>query len=181
MTREKKNEMRKKFRALRKEIEDDRRREAEEGARHSLLELTRHEPTVLSYASFKDELETTRLNSALALQGRLLLPRVEKDELVIYRVTDVEGQLAPSKLGIPEPIPSLCPAVPTEDLAVAIVPGLAFDQAGTRLGYGKGFYDRLLQKAWQATTYGIGFKEQMSSEPVPSNDNDVAVGSLLLF
>jgi 5-formyltetrahydrofolate cyclo-ligase len=103
--------------------------------------------TVLLYVSaFPEEIATAPFLSMAHEAGkRLILPRVDRSErrLRLHTVRDTAGDLAPGVLGIPEPVAGL-PEVSPEAVDWALVPGLAFDQRGYRLGRGAGHYDRLL-------------------------------------
>ena len=74
----------------------------------------------------------------------LVLPQVERGGLVLYGIDDPERDLRPGTWGIREPIPERCPLADPGRIDFALVPGVAFDRSGRRLGYGGGFYDRLL-------------------------------------
>ena len=78
--------------------------------------------------------------------------------------------------GVPEPPPEV-PSVAMERLDLVLVPGLAFDREGRRLGRGKGFFDRLLARARSARRWGIAFDLQVVPE-VPSEAHDVNVDLL---
>ncbi len=75
----------------------------------------------------------------------VLCPRVDRRarRLSLHRVADPAAELSPGVLGIPEPRPDL-PEVTPAAVDWALVPGLAFDERGFRLGRGAGYYDRLL-------------------------------------
>lgn len=106
--------------------------------------------SVLAYASFGSEPDTWPFLRAVLAEGRtLLLPRVDRGarRLVLHRVVDLTRDLAPGTWGIPEPLPGRCPALAVPAADVVLVPGVAFDRTGGRLGYGGGYYDRLLA-AW---------------------------------
>ena len=71
--------------------------------------------------------------------------------------------------GIPEPIEGI--AVGANKIQVVIIPLLAYDRQGNRLGYGKGFYDRFLQKS-KAVKIGVSFFEP-EEKPIDTNEQDV--------
>lgn len=175
-----KQELRTRFKQIRREISPARREEAEAAAVKDLLEKTRLYTNVLSYASFCTEFSTLCLNNKLAEQGRLLLPAVSDQELHVYTVSDLD-QLVPSSLGVPEPDPQRHKRIPADQVSVALVPAIAFDKARHRLGYGKGFYDRFLSKYPHIHTIGIGFTEQRSKDPLPSDHSDHPLDEILLY
>lgn len=123
---------------------------------------------MLSFASFGSEIDTFLLNSWLADENALLLPRVEGANLQIYEVKDLKRDLLPSALGPLEPDPNRSFLIDLATIDVVLVPALVFDAAFHRLGYGKGYYDRLL-KNLSCPSIGIGFEEQkienLSPEP----------------
>ena len=132
---------------------------------------------IASFASFREEINTHPLNRLLAQRKSLALPRLENDRLVFYHVNHLETELAPSALGLLEPIPSLCKVAGKVD--IILVPGLAFDKHHHRLGYGKGHYDRTLSKS-SAISIGIGFKEQLT-DLLPHDSHDVNLNRICLF
>jgi 5-formyltetrahydrofolate cyclo-ligase len=103
--------------------------------------------TVLHFVTaFPEEITTApMLREVLDRGQRLVCPRVDRAgrRLRLYRVEDLERDLGPGTLAIPEPRRS-CPEVAPEAIDWALVPGLAFDDRRYRLGRGAGHYDRLL-------------------------------------
>lgn len=103
--------------------------------------------SILLFApAFPEELPMVELlRSTYEMKKDVCLPRVDKParKLRLYRVADPAKDLCPGALGIPEPRPGL-PEVSPESIDWALVPGLAFDERGFRLGRGGGYYDRLL-------------------------------------
>ena len=95
---------------------------------------------------FRSEWNTRPLIAAAHAQGKTVaLPRVDDAArmLDVHVVQDIERETAPGFRGIPEPAASL-PRVDLGAIDWVLVPGVAFDLAGRRLGYGGGYYDRLL-------------------------------------
>jgi len=102
---------------------------------------------VLAYMGMGAEFDTGPFTlHALAHGKMLVLPRVNRAErrLDLYLVEDLRGQLAPGVWDILEPVPKRCEPAAIECIDFSLVPGLGFDASGGRLGYGGGFYDRLL-------------------------------------
>lgn len=133
---------------------------------------------ILSFAPFKDEIDLWPLNRWILKERQLILPRVEKEHLSLFIVTDLQD-LKPSKLGILEPTEG-CVKVDPKEVEVALVPGVAFDNRMHRLGYGKGYYDKLLHQM-RIPKLGVGFKEQLMSEPIPTGSHDIELTHRFLF
>jgi 5-formyltetrahydrofolate cyclo-ligase len=134
--------------------------------------------TVLLYISaFPEEIRTAPLLAMAYASGkRVILPRVDRRarKLRLYRVIDPGRELGPGALGIPEPHASL-PEVPPEAVDWALVPGLAFDDRGYRLGRGAGHYDRLLPAMrTDAVCWAFGLGCQLVPR-LPVEPHDVAM------
>jgi 5-formyltetrahydrofolate cyclo-ligase len=173
--------LRQHFRAIRKELSSERRQEAAAHIASSVLHSAQQHKWVLSFNSLPEEISLDDLNTQLAKQHHLLLPRVVGHALHVFHVEQPNTQLETSKWGILEPKPNECTEIPISAITLVLVPGLAFDKEGHRLGYGKGFYDRLLdQLPISVLTLGIGFIEQLSPTPLPHSPHDRAVQQLLL-
>jgi 5-formyltetrahydrofolate cyclo-ligase len=102
---------------------------------------------VLGYASFGTELDTQAFLRVVLASGRsLVLPRIDRAarRLALHQVQDLETELRPGVWGIREPDPARCRTVAPAEIDFVLVPGLAFDPDGGRVGYGAGYYDRLL-------------------------------------
>lgn len=125
-------------------------------------------------------------NSAIRVAGGgeriVCLPRVEGASLVLHHLPCplAEAALVRSPMGMPEPLATL-PQVRPQDLDLILVPGSAFSlRDGHRLGYGKGYYDRLLAAAPQALKVGLCFDVQLFTEKsFPSDPHDIALDVLV--
>ena len=101
---------------------------------------------VCAYASFGSEFDSASFCSDVVASGkRLLLPRINRAArmLELREVGKLDSDLVAGVWGIREPA-ERCPIVPPSAVDFLLVPGVAFTAAGERLGYGGGFYDRLL-------------------------------------
>jgi 5-formyltetrahydrofolate cyclo-ligase len=136
---------------------------AEIGARYALG------GTVMSYLAFGSEVDLSDVHDAVfAVGGRMLVPRVEAPRIVAVELVPDED--APvSRFGIREPTgPEVEPAV----IDLVLVPGVAFDRSGRRLGYGAGYYDQFLTRVSPETPLvGACFSVQMV-DLVPSEPHD---------
>jgi 5-formyltetrahydrofolate cyclo-ligase len=115
--------------------------------RVAALDAFRRARTVLGYASFGSELDTRPFLAEVLGSGRaLVLPRVERAarRLALHRVRDLDADLQAGIWGIPEPNPARCGPAAPRDIDFVLVPGLVFYPSGGRIGYGAGYYDRLL-------------------------------------
>ncbi len=131
---------------------------------------------VLLYAAIRAEIVLDEVAARLATAGRLALPRVSGDELVVHRV-DALASLELGAFGIREP-PRGSPVVHIGDVAGIVVPGLAFDRSGARLGRGRGYYDRLLARAPGIHRIGVAHPFQLVDD-VPTELTDRPVDVVL--
>ena len=137
--------------------------------------------TLLLYAALPDEVPTKQIAAEAWNHGKqVVLPRVDREgwELALYRVGGWE-ELRPGAYGIAEPDPARCAPVAVEQIDAALIPGLAWDRRGGRLGRGGGFYDRLLASSgWRAFRCGLFFAAQEVSH-IPLEDWDVLLNAVV--
>lgn len=133
--------------------------------------------TLLCFAALPDEVPTSGVARAARRLGiELAYPRVDGDRLVIHRISG-PGELLPGRWGIPEP-PRAAPTLPSDLIDAVLVPGLAWDRLGRRLGRGGGFYDRLLADIPRAFRCGVLFAE-LEVETVPTDAWDLPFDAVL--
>ena len=131
---------------------------------------------VMFFASFRTEVETgAMIRRALSSGKRVVLPKVKGDELSLYEINDFDDDVVPGAWGIPEP-KEIRPAK-LDDIDLMIMPGAAFDERGNRVGYGAGFYDKLLP-AFRKKTVALAFETQIVRD-VPSDAHDVPVDKIV--
>jgi 5-formyltetrahydrofolate cyclo-ligase len=109
----------------------------------------RQAAVILAYCSMGSEFLTDEFIRAVQDQGkRLVLPKVDRTTraLRLYHVESPKSQLVAGVWGIQEPDPARCESVLPEDIQWVLVPGVAFDAQCRRLGYGGGYYDKLLEQ-----------------------------------
>ena len=124
---------------------------------------------VMVYLSMKSEVETWKLVETLLNQDRKIMAPVvdvNSGNLIPKRIQNLDNDLIRHKYGMFEPKDS-CPDFPPDKLQLILVPGLAFDRKGYRIGYGKGFYDRFLPSCPNAVTVGIAYQLQIVDDTYP--------------
>ncbi|MGH8058795.1 MAG: 5-formyltetrahydrofolate cyclo-ligase [Candidatus Entotheonellia bacterium] len=144
-----KRQIRRSMLALRRELSEAERiaRSGRVAEQLTGLPCYQRARVILWYMAFENEVLTAGLiQQAIAAGKWAVLPLVQADrrQLELYEIRDVERDVAPGYRGIPEPRPERCRPVVAAELELVLVPGVAFDAQGGRLGFGAGFYDRLL-------------------------------------
>jgi 5-formyltetrahydrofolate cyclo-ligase len=120
-------------------------------------QIYKEEQLIYCYSAFRSEVETAAfLNQALTDDKTVALPKVEGDAMVFYAITD-KSQLKSGAFGILEPDGGAV----IEEPGLMLLPGLAFDKAGHRMGYGGGFYDRYLADHAMNCKLALAFEGQI--------------------
>lgn len=170
-----KRDMRRKVKALRSMLLESEKVAAAEEV-FSRLETTAAfmlADRILMYHSLPDELSTRRFLDKWHSKKRFYLPRVNGVNLDILPYD--ESRLELGAFHIEEPTGN--EVVDPEDIELIVVPGVAYDRKGNRLGRGKGFYDRLLQTT-KATKIGVGYEFQMF-DSIPVEPHDVKMDMVI--
>jgi 5-formyltetrahydrofolate cyclo-ligase len=134
----------------------------------------------LLYVSGDYEVATDHIIKRSYAYGKIVvLPAFDpvKFEMNLMKVDNFEKELVPGPRGVLEPDASRCKIVPLERIDIAVLPGLAFDEKGARLGSGKGYYDRLIPRlAITTRKVALTFEEQIVPQvPMEAHDKHVDI------
>ena len=135
--------------------------------------------SVLLFVPRRDEPDIWPLTAAAQHSGKIIaLPRFQpgSNSYEAAVVGEAARDLVPGKFGIREPAHD-CPAIALNRLDLVLVPALAFDWHGRRLGRGRGFYDRLLADV-SGTTCGVALDEQLVAD-IPVEPHDILLNCIL--
>jgi 5-formyltetrahydrofolate cyclo-ligase len=171
--------LRKRIIAARDALPPQKRRELSARITSRILELDAYRDArcVLAYMSFGSEFETTAfIADAFACGKQLCLPRVDRAQrrLELHRVDDIGRDLESGVWGIHEPR-AACPRADVDRIDFVLLPGVAFTPRCERLGYGGGFYDRLMPRfAQRPPLVAAAFTLQICAQiPLDANDQRV--------
>ena len=183
MIKKQKDDIREEYKALRREMSREEKFERDSAICKAVENMVsfRYADFVLLYAAQPDEIDVSLIaQSALEKGKHVLFPICDKKTHTMqYHEVKSLDELTPDSYGIAEPSED----APVYDVknetrgAVCFVPGLVYDRAGYRLGYGKGFYDRYLSE-FSGCTIGVVYSDYILPE-VPRGRFDVAVDILL--
>ena len=132
--------------------------------------------TIYGYLPYNQEVRTVpMLARALAEGKKVAVPKVYGDEMKFIYLDDLT-QVAKGYAGIPEPIAD--EPVAQDETALVLMPGLAFDREGHRIGYGGGFYDKFLAREPHHPTLALCYDFQMQ-EHLETQEFDIPVDTVL--
>lgn len=179
--KEKKNELRAKYKELRANMPKEHKIELEHKIATKFLNSVsyRHANTVLCYYSTDDELDTHEIiNAALKDGKKVALPRCNKKTTTMefYYITS-ENDLELTDMNILEPKADLPKFDCNESLSICIIPAVVFDKSGYRIGYGKGYYDRFLNE-FSGAQIGLIYSNCITDK-LPRGRYDCAVDVLI--
>ena len=175
LTTQAKQELRARMRAVRRVLPADARAQRSSRAVARIAELPEFERahTIVAYSALQKELDPAALlTHANALGKRIGLPRVQGDQLYLHVVRPGDP-LEEGDFGTLEPRPD-APLIAADEVDFIVVPALALDAEGYRLGYGQAFYDRLLPTLNHAFRVGVVYDFQVLAE-LPRHPHDVPV------
>lgn len=174
-----KQQWRQNMKALRNEISLQKRNQDSQAIRKQMMTQKEYQTAeeILLYVSVGSEVETKALIEQACFDGKkVFVPKVKEQGRMEFFLIHSVSELICGKYHIPEPIEGERFFPKQQKTPVIIVlPGLAFDYRGERLGYGKGYYDRYLQRIRQANcpylALGLAFREQVF-ETIPTDPFD---------
>jgi 5-formyltetrahydrofolate cyclo-ligase len=137
--------------------------------------------SLMFYVSFRSEVQTEpMIRHALSLGKQVIVPitDMKKKRLLLSQIKDFDEDLAPGTWGILEPKPEKRRTVDYSNVDIVITPGAAFSEQGWRIGYGGGFYDRLLRKS-QKRAYALAFEMQILNNVPHTTSRDVPVNYIV--
>jgi 5-formyltetrahydrofolate cyclo-ligase len=136
--------------------------------------------TIFAFVSFKSETDTHKIINYAIQDGKTIcVPRIKSKQkgIEIFKI-DSFHQLEKGYFGILEPIES-CLAVDSKDIDLILMPGVAFDRQGGRLGYGAGFYDRFLSKINNSVDkIAVAYHFQVLDN-IPMDEHDVRIDGIV--
>lgn len=170
-----KNELRRFYREKRKSLSDKDNKDRKICERLLNSDLYKKAQTLFCYAALNDEINTDSIiEKALKDGKKVALPCCTdlSGNMDFYYIKSL-SELTPGAFGIREPDPRVCEKVKSFTDSICLVPALAFDKSGYRLGYGKGYYDRFIKK-FIIISVGLCYNEFLR-ETLPAEDHDEAV------
>ena len=150
-----KKELRKKYTKVRAEVEDKDLKDKLIRKNLRELDLYKKAKSVFVFISYRSEVDTKGIIEDILADGKkLLVPLVKGSQMIAVEVKGIDD-LEPNKMGILEPKDG----EEVTEVDLTLTPGLAFDKAGYRLGYGGGYYDKFFAKV-DTIRMGIGYYDQ---------------------
>ncbi len=179
--REYKRSLRQKYKSIRAAFSEEEKAELDKSIKERVCRLRQYRSagTILCYVSTPIEVDTFMIiEQAMRDNKRVAVPRCIDNtrEMDFYYINSIDD-LAPRTFGVLEPIEGKCEKMTDFSSSICIIPGLAFDSAGFRLGYGKGYYDRFLS-GYSCQKIGIVYDNCIQSR-LPHGKFDISVDVLV--
>ena len=167
--------LRNKYREIRKNINNKEKLDNIVFNKVINLEEYKQSDLILTYVSLKDEVDTIELIKYSLENGKsVAVPKCEGNDIVFYYINSLED-LEERSFGILEPKTS--EVVSDFNNSICIIPGLVFDKENNRIGYGRGFYDRFLEK-YNGIRIGLTYKECICDK-IDADENDIKMDKVI--
>ncbi|MBC6695408.1 5-formyltetrahydrofolate cyclo-ligase [Terrisporobacter mayombei] len=179
-----KKKFRKKVISLRKTQQPNFIKKNSDIIKDKLLEMDciKNASTIMLYLDFNNEVITDNLIKELISLDKIVaspITIIKEKKLIPCQIKDFENGIQYGAYNIREPKPNCSPEINIKDIDVVIVPAVAYDINGFRLGYGGGFYDRFLENIREdAVTIGIAFDLQIFNK-VPKEPHDAQLDYII--
>lgn len=173
-----KNQLRKEFKKKRAELSDKKSKSSEICNIFLNSDTYKNAKIILCYCALGSEVDTAEIINQTLKDGKVLaLPKcIDNNGLLNYYIVNSEDSLIKGMFGISEPDDS-CKLLDDFSDSICIVPALSFDRKGYRLGYGKGYYDRFLEK-YGGISVGLCYNDLISKD-LPINEFDKNVNAVI--
>lgn len=170
-----KEELRKEGLERRSKMSEKEVKEKSKEIQEKVLRTLDRDDIVMTYASYRNEVETDFLIEKLLQRNQVLaVPKTYRDKMKTYRIESFE-ELEENSRGIREPEES--EEITKASIDNCIIPGVKFDRQGNRIGYGKGYYDRFL-KNFQGQKIGLTYQKLMEQK-IPTDEWDIPMDKII--
>lgn len=169
------------MKSLRDKISREEKAELDKKIQKNLFssDFYKNADIILTFISVGSEPDTREILRRAWADGKITaVPKCLPEHKMAFYIIESFDDCCDGKYGIPEPKSHCREAVLTEENILCLVPGLAFDRKGVRLGYGGGYYDRFLRKHPHIFSCGI-CAERFSAESVPEEETDQRLCGLI--
>lgn len=161
--------LRNKYKEIRKNIKN--KEALDDRIFNKIIELKEYKESklILIYVSLNDEVDTLKLiEHSLKIGKEVAVPKCEGDNIVFYNINKL-SDLEEGSFRILEPRTN--ELISSFSDSICIIPGIAFDKENNRIGYGRGFYDRFLEK-YDSTKIGLAYSECICGK-IDADTNDI--------
>lgn len=142
--------------------------------------------TVMCYMDFNNEVKTGEIINLFLSKGkRVAIPAVEKygktakSRIVAYQINSLEEEMQKGAYGILEPVKDISRVVDPKEFELVLVPGVAFDRNGNRIGFGAGYYDKFLCKTRKdCVKAGLAYEYQVL-DSIPAEKHDILMDYII--
>lgn len=144
---------------------------------NKIIELKEYKKSylILIYVSLNDEVDTFKLiEHSLKIGKRVAVPKCEGDNIVFYNINKL-SDLEEGRFRILEPRTN--EVIDNFSDSICIIPGVAFDKESNRIGYGRGFYDRFLER-YNGTKIGLAYAECICDK-IDSDSTDIKMNIVI--
>ena len=167
-----KNALRKEFLAKRKAISDEQKKNYSQKICEHIMNMSQYKSavTIAAYSAIGNEVDLSPV--VFDCNKRIALPVCTEENTLIFKLIGDESTLEKGHFGIFEPKPDQ-PEISPDEIDLMLVPGAVFDPEGNRIGYGKGYYDRIMAQS-ECMTVGVAYSMQIADK-IENEPHDIKV------